>query len=115
MEESSSDTEAWLRVAGDVARLASRTLGHAWHAPQEHVVTSWEPLDSGQVVRALKRAGFEVHRRTENQYVLRSDSQPARVVAVPRKAKSIHGALLRQILRAASLSESEFHALLGGP
>jgi predicted RNA binding protein YcfA (HicA-like mRNA interferase family) len=112
---------AWISIANEIGRLSDQLRGEAPRSP----VRSWpedgahnsmhsEPLDTEIVVRALKRAGFEVQQRAGPHYVLRDDSDPSRVVVLPRKAKDIRGGLLRQILKAANISPEEFWSLLEG-
>jgi len=107
--------QAWADVANAIVRIVSGPEDRDWQRPPQHLVEPDRPLDTGQVVRALKRAGFKVQERKGALYVLRDDSDPARVVAVPRRAAAIRGSLLRQILSTAGLSEREFEALLSGP
>lgn len=106
---------AWVEAAAAVSKIASEIEGQVWSETDAVRLLEDKPLDTRTIVRALKRAGFEVQRRTESHYVLRDDSEPPRIVAVPRGASSIGGGLRRQILRAAAITEAEFQTLISGP
>ena len=112
MAEQKDLGQAWTEVADAIVRVVLNIEEGDWRTSSEHKAVPDPPLDTGRIVRMLKQAGFEVERRTESQYVLRDDSAPPRIVSVPRKAKSIKGGLLRQILRAAAISESDFRSLV---
>jgi predicted RNA binding protein YcfA (HicA-like mRNA interferase family) len=70
-------------------------------------------ISGEQVVRALRRGGFEVLRISGSHHVLRKPGAPASKVIVP-----VHGAhdlppgTLRTIIAQAGLSIEEFMALL---
>ena len=69
------------------------------------------PLRPEEVLRALKRAGFEKTRQRGSHVRLRHPD--GRVVTVPiHPGKEIGRGLLRKILRDAELSADEFLALL---
>ena len=69
------------------------------------------PLRPEEVLRALKRAGFEKIRQRGSHVRLRHPD--GRVVTVPiHPGKEIGRGLLRKILRGAELSVDEFLALL---
>ena len=67
------------------------------------------PLRSEEVLRALKRAGFETMRQRGSHVRLKHPD--GRVVTVPMH-KEIGRGLLRKIIRDAELSVDEFLALL---
>ena len=67
------------------------------------------PLRSEEVLRALKRAGFETMRQRGSHVRLKHPD--GRVVTVPMH-KEIGWGLLRKIIRDAELSVDEFLALL---
>ncbi|MGY4706929.1 type II toxin-antitoxin system HicA family toxin [Candidatus Bipolaricaulota sp. J31] len=69
------------------------------------------PLSSEDVLRALKRAGFEVIRQRGSH--MRLKHPDGRVVTVPRH-REIGRGLLRKIIRDAELSVEEFLKLLSG-
>lgn len=116
MAEQKDRYQTWIDVADAIVRVLSDLEGGDWRTTSKQKVAPDPPLNTGQIVRILKRVGFEVQRRSGSHYVLRDDSDPPRTVAVPRKAKSIKGGLLRQILRAAEISESDFRSLVrNGP
>jgi predicted RNA binding protein YcfA (HicA-like mRNA interferase family) len=102
-------------VAAAVGKLATNVQEEDYPKAADAQSARNKKLDTRTVVRALKKAGFEVHRRAGAHYILRDDSDPPHTVVLPRQASSITGGLLRQILRAAELSETEFETLLGGP
>lgn len=100
--ERSDPDKAWAEAARAVKKIASDIEERVWPDSGEARFVEDQPLDIRKVVRALKRAGFEVERRVGLHYVLRDDSDPLRTVVVPRRASSIGGGFLRQILRAES-------------
>jgi len=67
------------------------------------------PLHSEDVLRALKRAGFEIIRQRGSHVRLKHED--GRTVTVPMH-KEIGRGLLRKIIRDAELSVDEFLALL---
>ena len=106
---------AWLTVAHFVVhRLMGSDRGGFIDSPRDDNEPN-QPIGATQAIRALKQVGFEVQRRTDVNYVLVDDSVPPRYVSIPRNISAIRGGLLRQILRAAGLTEGEFRSLVIGP
>jgi predicted RNA binding protein YcfA (HicA-like mRNA interferase family) len=65
------------------------------------------------VIRALRRAGFEVARIKGSHHVLRHCDDPSRGTVVPVHAgQDIKRGLLRKIIGDAGLTVDEFKALL---
>ena len=64
-----------------------------------------------QVVRALRRAGFEEHTQEGSHLVLKNSAARMRVV-VPMHTGDIGRGLLKKIIKQARLSEAEFRRLL---
>ena len=72
------------------------------------------PVCSGrQVIRALHRAGFSLHRVKGSHHGLRHPGPPVRNVTVPvHGAKALKRATLLGIIKQAGLTVEEFIALL---
>lgn len=66
------------------------------------------PLPTDRVLRALKRAGWEVHGGTKHYKLIRTDTPGA--LSVPRSTPLKKGTI-RAILRQANLSLEEFWKL----
>lgn len=69
-------------------------------------------VQSREVVRALERAGFYVHRQTGSHAVLRHRTNAALRVTVPMHARDMRKGTLRAILRQAELTVDDFVRLL---
>lgn len=70
-------------------------------------------LKADQVIRALRRAGFEVTRIKGSHHVLRHRNGPSRGTVVPVHAgQDVKRGLLRKIIGDAGLTVEEFKALL---
>jgi len=76
-------------------------------------MTALPSLKADQVIRALRKAGFEIARIRGSHYVLRHRSDPSRGTVVPVHAgRDIKRGLLRKIVSDAGLTVDEFKALL---
>ena len=69
-------------------------------------------LGAGQLVRALKRAGFEEKRQKGSHSHLKRESDKRRVTVPIHKGRDIPMGTLRGILKDADLSIEEFKRLL---
>lgn len=69
-------------------------------------------LGASQVVRALQRAGFSVHRVKGSHHHLRHADRPSLRVVVPVHKGDLPLGTLRAIVRQAGLTEDEFVDLL---
>ena len=70
-------------------------------------------LKADQVIRALRRAGFEVTRIKGSHHIIRHRDDGSRSTVVPSHAgKDIKRGLLRKIIADAGLTVDEFKALL---
>jgi predicted RNA binding protein YcfA (HicA-like mRNA interferase family) len=70
-------------------------------------------LSPDEVIRALKKAGFEVTRIRGSHHILRHRDDPARGTVVPVHAgKDIKRGLLRKIISDTGLTIDEFKAPL---
>ena len=70
-------------------------------------------LPPNEVIRALKKAGFEVARIKGSHHLLRHRDDPARSTVVPVHAgRDIKRGLLRKIISDTGLTIDEFKALL---
>jgi len=65
-----------------------------------------------QLVRALKRAGFEEQRQRGSHLHLRRASDGKRVTVPVHQGRTVPVGTLRAILRDADISVDEFHKLL---
>jgi predicted RNA binding protein YcfA (HicA-like mRNA interferase family) len=65
-----------------------------------------------QLLRALERAGFFVHRTSGSHYLLRHRTDPKRAATVPYHAADIKPGTLRSILKQAGLTLEELIQLL---
>jgi predicted RNA binding protein YcfA (HicA-like mRNA interferase family) len=64
-----------------------------------------------EVVAALKRYGFEeTHQKGSHLYLISSDKK--RMTSVPIHPGDLHRGLLKQILKQAGISESDFRELI---
>jgi predicted RNA binding protein YcfA (HicA-like mRNA interferase family) len=71
------------------------------------------PVVSGQdVVRALTKAGFEVHHQKGSHIMLKQTSAPFARLSVPNH-KELKRGLLRALLRDTGLTREQFMRLLG--
>ncbi len=76
-------------------------------------MTGLPSLKAAEVIRALRRAGFEVTRIKGSHHVLRHGKDPSRGTVVPVHAgRDIKRGLLRKIIGDAGLTVDEFKALL---
>jgi len=69
-------------------------------------------VDCQQLIRALKRAGFEEQRQRGSHLHLRRDSDGKRVTVPVHKGRMVPVGTLRAILRDADISIEEFRTLL---
>ncbi len=70
------------------------------------------PVLSGiKVIKALKKAGFEVDHRTGGHFILRESKGPFRRAVVPNHRVIVPGTLL-SILKQTGLSREEFLKLI---
>jgi predicted RNA binding protein YcfA (HicA-like mRNA interferase family) len=69
-------------------------------------------LSADQVVRALERAGFSVHRIKGSHHHLRHPDRPQARPVVPMHRGDLPPGTLRAIIRQAGLSVTEFLDLL---
>lgn len=69
-------------------------------------------MSAGEVVRALERAGFSVHRVKGSHHHLRSPDRPSARPVVPMHRGDLPPGTLRAIIRQAGLSVDEFLDLL---
>ena len=70
-------------------------------------------LKPDAVIRALRKAGFEVTRIKGSHHIMRRRNDPSRGTVVPVHAgKDIKRGLLRKIIADAGLTVDEFKALL---
>lgn len=65
-----------------------------------------------EVLRALERAGFWVHRQTGSHLTLKHATDPTKRVTVPFHARELPRWLLGSILKQAGLTPEEFLRLL---
>ena len=76
-------------------------------------MTALPSLKATDVIRALKKAGFEVVRIKGSHHVLRHRNDPTRGTVVPVHAGAdIKSGLLRKIISDAGLTVDRFKALL---
>ena len=70
-------------------------------------------LRGGDVIRALRKAGFEVARVKGSHHIMRHSDDPSRSTVVPVHAgKDIKRGLLHKIIADTGLTADEFVALL---
>ncbi|MEM7566520.1 MAG: type II toxin-antitoxin system HicA family toxin [Pseudomonadota bacterium] len=70
-------------------------------------------LSGREIVRALERGGFRLHRTSGSHHVMRHDGPPQRTAVVPiHGTKPIPRGTLGSILRQAGLTRDAFKALL---
>jgi predicted RNA binding protein YcfA (HicA-like mRNA interferase family) len=70
-------------------------------------------LKADEVIRALRKAGFEVARIKGSQHIMRHRDDPSRGTVVPLHAgRDIKRGLLRKIIGDTGLTIDEFKALL---
>ena len=69
-------------------------------------------ITSRQLLRALARAGFFVHRTSGSHFLLRHQTDSKRTVTVPYHAADIKSGTLRSILKQAGLTVEELIQLL---
>jgi predicted RNA binding protein YcfA (HicA-like mRNA interferase family) len=65
-----------------------------------------------QLIRALRRAGFEEQRQRGSHLHLRRESDGKRITVPMHKGVTVPTGTLRAILRDANISIDEFHELL---
>ena len=71
-------------------------------------------VNCDQLVRALRRAGFEERRQRGSHLHLRRQSDGKRVTVPVHKGRIVPIGTLQAILRDAGISNEEFRELLGG-
>jgi len=69
-------------------------------------------VNGDRVLRALRRAGWYVHRITGSHHVLKNDSKPGRRVVVPVHRAPLRRGTLADILKQADMFADEFKELL---
>ena len=70
------------------------------------------PILSGQeIVKALKKLGYEIDHQTGSHMILRQNKEPFRRLTVPNHKEMAIGTL-RAIIRQAGLTREEFFELL---
>lgn len=70
-------------------------------------------LKAEEVIRALRKAGFEIARIKGSHHILRHRDDPSRGTVVPvHKGQDIKRGLLRKIIGDAGLTPDEFKSLL---
>ena len=69
-------------------------------------------LTPRQVIGALQRAGFSLHRIKGSHYQFIHPAKPALLVVVPYHAKDLKRPVLRAIISQSALTVEEFLALL---
>ena len=69
-------------------------------------------IDCQQLIRALKRAGFEEQRQRGSHLHLRRESDSRRVTVPVHRGRVVPPSTLRAILRDADISVEKFHQLL---
>jgi predicted RNA binding protein YcfA (HicA-like mRNA interferase family) len=69
-------------------------------------------LKPKDVLRALKRAGFEVHHVTGSHYILRHPEKSGARVTLPWHNKDLKSGTLRSIVEQADYTPDEFAELL---
>jgi predicted RNA binding protein YcfA (HicA-like mRNA interferase family) len=70
-------------------------------------------LKADEVIRALRKAGFDVTRIKGSHHIMRHRDDPSRGMVVPVHAgKDVKRGLLRKIIGDAGLTVEEFNALL---
>jgi predicted RNA binding protein YcfA (HicA-like mRNA interferase family) len=70
------------------------------------------PVDCQQLIRALKRAGFEEQRQRGSHLHMRRASDNKRVTVPVHKGRTVPVGTLRGILRDTNISIDEFRKLL---
>jgi predicted RNA binding protein YcfA (HicA-like mRNA interferase family) len=69
-------------------------------------------VNAGRLIRALRRAGFQVHHVTGSHYVLKHPGRPTLRVVVPYHGSAdIKRGVLRAILKQAGLTAGELQDL----
>ena len=66
----------------------------------------------GELLRALKRAGYYVHHVTGSHHAMRHPGKPSVRVTVARHNKDLKRGTLREIIKKAGLTADEFMDLL---
>lgn len=69
-------------------------------------------VECRQLIRVLKRAGFEEQRQRGSHLTMRRVSDGRRVTVPVHEGRTIPPGTLRAILRDAAISADEFHKLL---
>jgi predicted RNA binding protein YcfA (HicA-like mRNA interferase family) len=69
-------------------------------------------LTPREVIRALKRGGFEVQRTSGSHVILKAAEPPHRRVTVPFHSKDLKQRTLHAIVREAGLTVEDFRKLL---
>ncbi|RMF12743.1 MAG: type II toxin-antitoxin system HicA family toxin [Candidatus Dadabacteria bacterium] len=74
-------------------------------------MTKLPVLSSKEVLRALRKIGYQIDHQTGSHIILRNENPPHRRLTVPAH-KPIAKGTLRAIIRQAGLTRDEFIALL---
>jgi len=61
-----------------------------------------------QLIRALKRAGFVIHRVTGSHYILKHPEKPALRVTVPFHNRDLKSGTLQSIVKQSGFTNEEF-------
>jgi mRNA interferase HicA len=69
-------------------------------------------VQSKQAIRALKRAGFFIHRVSGSHYILKHPAKPTLRVTVPYHNRDLKRGTLQSIVRQAGFTNEEFLKLL---
>jgi predicted RNA binding protein YcfA (HicA-like mRNA interferase family) len=75
-------------------------------------MTRLPALKPREVIRALGRAGFEIHHVSGSHYVLRHPSDPRLRVTVAHHSRDLKPKTLRTIIKQAGVTEEAFRDLL---
>jgi len=67
---------------------------------------------SAEVIRALERAGFFVHRVKGSHYILKHHGKPTLLVIVPFHNRDLKRGTLQSIIKQAGFTNEEFVKLL---
>ncbi|MBC8204071.1 type II toxin-antitoxin system HicA family toxin [bacterium] len=69
-------------------------------------------VTSRQLIRALKKAGFVIHRQKGSHIHMKHEEPPMIVISVPYHNVDIKKGTLRRILKDAKLSVNQFRELI---
>jgi predicted RNA binding protein YcfA (HicA-like mRNA interferase family) len=69
-------------------------------------------LTPTKVIRALKKAGFHIHRQSGSHAQLKNIAKPGLRITIPRHSRDLPFPIVYSIIRQAGLTVDEFRALL---